>query len=69
MSKFIVQLLTLLVVSTAIAVALVGWASGIIGIGTVDRSVSAVVVGLCLFVLSGLIAVVFEPLEIDDESA
>ncbi|PGF17424.1 hypothetical protein CP556_15835 [Natrinema sp. CBA1119] len=69
MSECIVQLLTLLVVSTAIAVALVGWASGILEIGTVDGSISAVVVGLCLFVLSGLIAVVFEPLEIEDESA
>lgn len=67
MSKFIFRLLTLLVAATVIAVALVGWASGFIRIGTVDRSVSAPVVALLLLALSGLIAVSFEPLEIDDE--
>ncbi|QLK26608.1 hypothetical protein HYG81_03040 [Natrinema zhouii] len=68
MSKFVFRILTLLVAATVIAVALVGWASGFIGIEAVDRSVSGPVVGLLLLALSGLIAVLFEPLEIDDES-
>ncbi|MFD1564126.1 hypothetical protein ACFR99_11255 [Haloarchaeobius amylolyticus] len=69
MSKFVGRLLVLLVVTTAIAVGLVGWASGLVRIDAVGGQVAAVIVGLLLLVTSGLIAVLFEPIEPDDESA
>ncbi|MGQ3413537.1 hypothetical protein ACT4ML_14880 [Natrinema sp. LN54] len=68
MSTFVSRLSILLVVATAIAVVLVGWAGGFIAIESLERSDSAVVVGLSLLVLSGLVAVLYEPLEVDDES-
>ncbi|QCS42216.1 hypothetical protein [Natrinema versiforme] len=68
MSTFVSRLSILLVVATAIAVVLVGWAGGFITIESLERSESAVVVGLSLLVLSGLVAVLYEPLEVDDES-
>lgn len=68
MSKFLSHLSVLLVSSTAVAVILVGWAGGFLTVGTLGRADSAVVAGLALLVLSGLIAVLYEPLEVDDDS-
>ncbi|WP_222918497.1 hypothetical protein [Natrinema sp. SYSU A 869] len=68
MSEFVSRLSILLVVATAVAVALVGWAGGFLTVEAFGRSRSAVIVGLSLLVLSGLIAVLYEPLEIEDES-
>lgn len=65
MSHFVGRLSILLVASTTIALALVGWAGGVLTVESLDRSDAAVVVGLSLLVASGLIAVLYEPLETD----
>lgn len=67
MSELLRRLLLLVVIATGIAVVLVGWAGEIITVGTLDRTVAATVVGISLLVLSGLIAVLFEPIETDSE--
>lgn len=68
MSTFGSRLSILLVVATAIAVGLVGWAGGFLTIESLERPDSAVIVGLSLLVVSGLLAVLYEPLEIENES-
>ncbi|WP_226479635.1 hypothetical protein [Natrinema amylolyticum] len=68
MSKFVSRLSILLVAATAVAVVLVGWAGGFLTVESLSWSNSAVVAGLSLLALSGLIAVLYEPLEIDDSN-
>ena len=68
MTGFLSRLLLLVIAATGIALALIGWAGGLIAITTLDRSTIGVLAGLSLLGLSGLIAVLYEPIEIDGES-
>ncbi|SEP79881.1 hypothetical protein [Natrinema salaciae] len=68
MSAFVSRLSVLLVAATAVAVALVGWAGGFLTVEPLSWTNSAVVAGLSVLVLSSLIVLLYEPLEIDDDS-